>query len=253
MDKRGMEMNYFNVKDKIALVTGSNRGIGEAFVKVLAKSGAKKVYAAARNLDNLKSLIAQYPNIIEGVLLDVTNAEHVESLSQKVGQLDILINNAGIANACPSTAENALEMARLEMETNFFGPVQVTLALLPLLKQSKQAAIVNISSIAGISNFPALGTYSASKAAVHSFTQGLRAELMNDAIQVVGVYPGPIDTRMAEGMEMDKPQPEQVARKTFEALSEGKVDVLPDDFSEQMYAAYLQHPHRLEKAFAEMM
>lgn len=246
-------MNYFNVKDKVALVTGSNRGIGEAFVKVLVKSGAKKVYAAARNLDSLKPLIAQYPNIIEGVLLDVTNAEHVATLSQKVGQLDILINNAGIANACPSTAENALEMARLEMETNFFGPVQVTLALLPLLKQSKQAAIVNISSIAGISNFPALGTYSASKAAVHSFTQGLRAELMSDAIQVVGVYPGPIDTRMAEGMEMDKPQPEQVARRTFEALSEGKVDVLPDDFSEQMYEAYLQHPHQLEKAFAEMM
>lgn len=97
-----------------------------------------------------------------------------------------------------------------------------------------------------------LGPYSASKAAVHSFTQGLRAELINDAISVVGIYPGPIDTRMAEGMEMDKPKPEQVAQKTFEALSEGRVDVLPDDFSEQMYAAFLQHPHQLEEAFAQM-
>lgn len=141
----------------------------------------------------------------------------------------------------------------MEMETNFFGPLQVSLALIPLLKQSTQAAIVNLSSIAGISNFPALGPYSASKAAVHSFTQGLRAELMSDGIQVVGVYPGPIDTRMAEGMEMPKPQPEQVAQKTFEALAEGAVDVLPDDFSEQMYATYLQHPHQLEKAFSEMM
>lgn len=250
---KGMDMNYFDIKDKVALVTGSNRGIGEAFVKALVSSGAKKVYAAARDLDNLKPLIAQYPDIIEAVLLDVTNPEHVQSLSQQIGQLDLLINNAGIANACHSTADNALEIAKAEMETNFFGPLQVTLALLPLLKQSKQAGIVNISSIAGISNFPALGPYSASKAALHSFTQGLRAELVNEAIQVVGVYPGPIDTRMAEAMEMDKPKPEQVARKTFEALAEGRVDVLPDDFSEQMYAAYLQHPHQLEKAFAEML
>ena len=245
-------MNHFDMKDKIALVTGSNRGIGEAYVKFLVKSGAKKIYAAARDLDNLKPLIAQYPEVIEAVLLDITNAEHVKALLKQIGQLDILINNAGIANACHSTSDNALEIARLEMETNFFGPLQVTLALLPLLKQSKQAAIVNVSSIAGISNFPMLGPYSASKAAVHSFTQGLRAELITDAISVVGVYPGPIDTRMAEGMEMDKPKPEQVAQKTFEALSEGRVDVLPDDFSEQMYATFLQHPHQLEEAFAQM-
>lgn len=69
-------MNYFDIKGKTALVTGSNRGIGEAFVKVMVKAGAKKVYAAARDLDNLKPLIDQYPDIIEGVLLDVTNVEH---------------------------------------------------------------------------------------------------------------------------------------------------------------------------------
>jgi len=242
----------FNLEDKIVLVTGANRGIGEAYVKIVVEAGAKKVYAAARNLENLKPLTERYPETVEAVLLDVTRAEHIQALADSISELDILINNAGIANACHSTSDNAVEIARMEMETNFFGPLQVTLALLPLLKQSKEAAIINLSSIAGISNFPLLGPYSASKAAVHSFTQGLRAELSNDAIQVLGVYPGPIDTRMAEGFEMDKPKPEQVAVKTFEALAEGRVDVLPDEFSTQMYEAFLQHPHQLEKAFSQM-
>ncbi len=246
-------MSNFTIKDKIALVTGSNRGIGEAYVQYLVKSGAKKVYAAARDMDNLKSLVALNPEVIEPVLLDVTNAEHIKSLAENISALDILINNAGIANACHSSDQNAVEIARLEMETNYFGTMQVTLAVLPLLQQSAQAVIINLSSIAGISNFPLLGPYSATKAAVHSYTQGLRAELASDGIQVIGVYPGPIDTRMAEGFEMEKAKPIQVAEKTFEALSTGVVDVIPDDFAHQMYDAFLEHPHQLEKVFAQML
>jgi len=246
-------MSNFTIKDKIALVTGSNRGIGEAYVQYLVKSGAKRIYAAARDMDNLKSLVALSPEVIEPVMLDVTNPEHIASLAKKISALDILINNAGIANACHSSADNAVEIARLEMETNYFGTMQVTLAVLPLLRQSAQAAIINLSSIAGISNFPMLGPYSATKAAVHSYTQGLRAELASDNIQVVGVYPGPIDTRMAEGFEMEKAKPEQVATRTFEALSTGVVDVIPDDFAQQMYDAFLEHPHQLEKAFSQML
>jgi NAD(P)-dependent dehydrogenase (short-subunit alcohol dehydrogenase family) len=245
-------MTLFDVKDKTVLVTGANRGIGEAYVKVLLKQGAKTIYAAARNVKNLDALVTMNPSVINPILLDVTNTDHVLALTNNIDALDMVINNAGIANACNSSSKNAAEIARMEMETNYFGPLQIILAVLPLLETSKQAAIVNVSSIAGISNFPALGPYSSSKAALHSLTQGLRAELAGKGIKVVGVYPGPIDTRLAEGMEMDKPQPEQVAIRTFEALGRGDVDVLPDDFSKQMYAAFLEHPHRLEKAFAQM-
>lgn len=247
-------MTTFSVKNKSALVTGANRGIGEGFVKTLLEQGAKKIYATARNIDNLKALIALNPEVIEPVLLDVTNAEHIKVLHEKIPALDILVNNAGIANACNSTSENAVEISRMEMETNLFGPMQITLELLPLLRKSSQAAIINISSIAGISNFPMLGPYSATKAALHSYTQGLRAELAGTNIQVAGVYPGPIETRMTEGMEMDmeKAKPEQVAIKTFAALEQGVVDVLPDAFAEQMYATFLEHPHNLENAFATM-
>jgi NAD(P)-dependent dehydrogenase (short-subunit alcohol dehydrogenase family) len=245
------EMTNFEIKDKTALVTGSNRGIGAAYLNHLVKAGAKKVYAAARDLDNLKPIVAQHPDIIEPILLDVTNAEHIRALAEKISTLDILVNNAGIANACFSTSENAYEIARMEMETNYFGPLQVTLAVLPMLKQSSQAAIINISSIAGISNLPGLGPYSASKAAMHSYTQGLRAELAGDGIQVVGVYPGPVDTRLTADWDKEKIKPGKVAEASFVALSDGTVDVLPDDFSQEMYALFLEHPHQLENVFAQ--
>jgi len=248
-----MKMGKFEITDKVALVTGANRGIGEAYLRFLLKAGAKKVSAAARDINNLTSIVALNPDIIEPVLLDVTNTNHIKLLSEKISSLDILINNAGIANGCNSTSDNALEVARLEMETNYFGPLQVTLAVLPQLKQSSQAAIINVSSIAGISNFPALGPYSATKAAMHSYTQGLRAELASDNIQVVGVYPGPIETRLTEGADIDKEKPEKVASATFKALSEGEKDVLPDAFSSDMYAKFLKHPHELEAIFSQIL
>ncbi len=246
-------MNKFTIKDKVVLVTGSNRGIGEAYVQALLSAGAKKIFAGAREINNLQALVEMNPKVIEPVLLDVTNTEHIKALVDKIPSLDMLINNAGIINACTFSADNALEIARQEMETNYFAPLQLTQHLLPLLRQSKQAAIINISSIAGISNFPSIGPYSATKAAMHSLTQGLRAELSREGIQVLGVYPGPVDTRMADGWDMDKATPLQVAQATLEALAEGKNEVLPDDFSRQMYAMFLEHPQQLEKAFAEMM
>ena len=245
-------MKSFEFEEKVALITGANRGIGEAFVHVLLKAGIKKVYAAARDLDNLKPLIEQYPDVLEPVLLDVTNREHINALKDKIISLDILVNNAGTANPCSFTTDNTLDIARQEMEVNYFGPLQITQAVMPLLRQSPQALIVNILSIAGLSNFSNAAPYSASKAAMHSFTQGLRTELAKDNIQVIGVYPGPIDTRMAEGFDMEKPAPEQVPLEMIKALSKQEFDVFPDDFSKQMYDIFLEHPKKLEEALADM-
>lgn len=244
-------MSQFDVKGKIALVTGANRGIGKAFVESLVKHGARKVYAGTRDASTFSSLSALNKDIIEPVLLDVTHAGHIKTLAGKITSLDLLINNAGIATACFSSADNAGDVAHREMEANYFGPLNLTLALLPALKKSR-GAIVNISSIAGISNFPSLGPYSATKAALHSLTQGLRAELKPDGILVAGVYPGPTDTRMTEHMEMDKAPTSQVAERTLAALAKGEVDIFPDSFSEQMYAMFMTNPKELEKTFANM-
>ncbi len=244
-------MNVFNVEGKIALVTGANRGIGLAYVETLLKRGVAKVYACARDASSLDSLAAIDKDRVQATLLDVTRAEHIQNLKAEITTLDLLINNAGIIDGCLSSAENATEIARREMETNYYAPMDLIHAFLPALKQSK-GAIINISSIAGISNFPSLGPYSATKAALHSLTQGLRTELSDAGMLVAGVYPGPIDTRMAEEFEMEKAPPSQVAERTFDAIEKGEVSIFPDAFSEQMYTAFLNHPAELEKIFTDM-
>lgn len=244
-------MIKFDVKGKTALVTGANRGIGLAFVEELVKRGARKVYAGVRDAGTFASLAAMHPDIVEPVQLDVTRSDHIQALAGKLTTLDLIINNAGIIHPCFNSADNAAEIARTEMETNYLGPINLTRALLPALKTSR-GAIVNISSIAGISNFPSLGPYSATKAALHSLTQGLRTELYRDGIMVAGVYPGPIDTRMTEHFEMAKAPTSQVAERTLDAMLNGEVDIYPDSFSEQMRTVFLTDPKNLEKAFADM-
>lgn len=243
----------YSIQGKTALVTGANRGIGEALVKALLTGGAKRIYAAGRSLDNLAPLVSLAPEIIVPVQLDVTKASDIANTAKLISNLDILINNAGIATGSTFSGETSLSIAIDEMATNYFGPINLTHALLPVLHKSSGAAVINISSIAGISNFPTLGPYSASKAAVHSFTQGLRAELRNANVAVVGVYPGPVDTRMSEGFELDKAAPADVAKVILSSLENGVEDVFPDAFSQEMYKVFTASPKQLEQQFGAMV
>lgn len=242
----------FKLNGKVVLVTGANRGIGEGFVQTLLAAGVSKIYAAARERESLAAIVKLNPEVIQAVTLDVTQAEQIHALADQIPELDILINNAGIIDSALSSALDATEFARQEMEVNLFGPMQLTSLLIPKLKQSSQAAIINISSIAAISNFPSIGTYSISKAAMHSYSEGLRADLAKDNISVVCVYPGPTDTRMAAGMEMDKPSAASVSENVFKSLSAGQMEVFPDDFAKQMHATFLDNPQKLAQTFAAM-
>lgn len=235
------------------MVTGANRGIGKAITEALLAAGAARVYVAAREIDNLKPMLAQNPDRLIPVRLDVTQPADIAALTGVIANLDILVNNAGVANGATFVDANSLTFAKQEIDTNYLGVVSLTQTLLPLLRQRSAAAVINISSIAGISNFPMLSPYSASKAAVHSFTQGLRAVLKKEGIAVHGVYPGPVDTRMAEGVEMPKASPADVANAILKALTSGQEDVFPDAFSRQMYEIFLTNPKELEKQFAETL
>lgn len=243
----------YSIQGKTALVTGANRGIGEALVKALLAQGAKRIYAAGRSLEKLVAVVNLSPTVIVPIQLDVTNADDIAKAAKLIGDLDILINNAGIATGSTFSGEASLSIAIDEMATNYFGPINLTHALLPALHRSSGAAVINISSIAGISNFPTLGPYSASKAAVHSFTQGLRAELRKTNITVVGVYPGPVDTDMTRDFEMDKAAPADVAAVILAGLENGVEDVFPDAFSQQMYQVFTANPKQLEQQFGAMV
>lgn len=231
------------------LVTGGNRGIGLAFVHALLQRGAAKVYLGTRDLGNLQ-LTPEQQTRVQALVLNVNDSASIAQAVAQIPHLDLLINNAGTATGMTYTHPQALAVAAQEMDTNYFGPLRLVQALLPQLQASRNAGIINVSSIAGLSNFRVLGPYSASKAAVHFLTQGLRAELQAHSVHVLGVYPGPVDTRMAAGFEMEKASPDQVAQAVLDGYEAGLEDVFPDAFSQHMAQLLQQDRKAMERAFA---
>lgn len=213
------------IKNSVVLVTGANRGLGQAFVNALLQAGAAKIYAAARDPSSIT---------LQGVVpiqLDVTNAADVAAAAARCTDLTLLINNAGIYRNTAFLAPGSSDAARAELETNFFGPLALSLAFAPILKANGGGAIVNVLSVLSWLNISSGATYSASKSAAWSLTNGLRGELRTQGTQVVGVHVGFMDTDMAAGVNMPKADPLDVARQTLLAVAEGKDEVLADDLS----------------------
>ena len=245
------------IKNSIALVTGANRGIGKAYVEALIKRGAKKVYAAMRDVETFKKAhpecLEKFKDVIEIVSLDITDEEQILSAVKKAGDIDLLINNAGIANYTGLIAGNNLDSARQEMEVNYFGTLSMIRAFAPVLGKNGGGAIVNVLSVASLASFPVLGSYSASKAALYSLTQGVRAELAQQGTHVLAVYPGPIDTDMAKDLPMEKSSPEETANRTLQAIEEEKEDIFIDVFTKQFQKDFQDSPIGIAKQFAEML
>jgi len=237
------------IQNTTALVTGANRGIGYAFVEALLEAGASQIYATARSLETLNDLVAIAPNRIIPLALDITHPEQVNAAAQAAQDVALLINNAGVLGAGGLFAANSVETAQWEMNTNYFGTLSMVRVFAPILKRNGGGAfasggttcIVNILSVVSVANAPVFSSYSASKAALHSLTQGIRAELASQGTQVIGVFPGPVDTAMAEAIPMDKVAPSEVANLTLQAVEKGIDDVYPDSVSQHVFAE-LQAP-----------
>jgi len=215
------------IRDSVAFVTGANRGIGLAFVQELLAGGARKVYAAARQPESI-TLAG-----VERVRLDVTNPEDVAAAARQCTDVNLLINNAGIALRTGFLAPDSVKASRSEMETNYYGPLLLSRAFAPVLANNGGGAIVNLLSVL---SWVAVDTYSASKAAAWALTNWLRIALREQGTQVVGVHAGLVDTDMAIGLTLPKVKPEDVVRQALGAVEAGRDEVLADDLTRQVKA-----------------
>jgi NAD(P)-dependent dehydrogenase (short-subunit alcohol dehydrogenase family) len=239
----------YAIKGKTALVTGANRGIGEAIVDALVAAGAKKVYAAARNINDLAPLTAKHGARVVALKLDVTDLAQIAAAAAAAPDVELLVNNAGFAGYTGGafTDPEWITSGRREMDVNFFGTFAVTQAFAPVLAKNGGGAVTNIASVTSLVNFALFASYSASKAATHSLTQATRAMLKDQGTQVFGVYPGPIDTRMAKDIPMDKTSPADAARAIVAGIQAGTEEIFPDPMSQGMGAGYLTNPKELER------
>lgn len=236
----------------VALVTGANRGIGRALVEALLARGVSKVYAAARNVASVRDLFPQANGRVVPLRLDVTDPVQVQAAAAQAQDVTLLVNNAGYA-ANADLFSSDLNAARQEFEVNYWGPLHVLRAFAPHLKGRPGAAVVTVSSVAGLTNFPLFPTYSDSKAAAHSLTVAARHLLAPEGVRSIGVYPGPVDTDMAKAIEMEKASPASVAKAILDGIERGDDEVFPDPVAVGYAAAYRAGAKALEHQVAAML
>jgi NAD(P)-dependent dehydrogenase (short-subunit alcohol dehydrogenase family) len=217
-------MSITTMADKSVLVTGANRGIGQALVEEALRRGAKRVYAGTRHP------LAHADERVTPLTLDVTDEAQIQAAVESVDSLDIVINNAGLALYADLRNRATLEQS---LAVNLYGPYDVTQAFLPALTESR-GAIVNVVSLAAWASVPVMPAYSVSKAAAFSLSQALRALLAGRGVSVHAAMLGPVDTDMTRGLEIPKSAPESVARGIFDGVENGEDEIFPDPMSESM-------------------
>lgn len=205
---------------RTVLVTGANGGLGEEFVTQALARGATKVYAATRTPRQWDD-----PRI-QSLILDVTEASQVSSAAAVARDVDLLINNAGIAPAGDSISGSEDEVRRI-FETNFFGTLALANAFSPVLVAGGGGTMLNVLSAAAWMNIPT--GYAASKAAMWSATSGLRTQLQGHGVQVIGLHVGMVDTPMSQAWDVPKVSAESVVRQAYDGVVAGAIEVLADE------------------------
>jgi short-subunit dehydrogenase len=231
----------FDIENKTVLVTGANRGIGKVITETFLEKGAKKIYVAVRNLDTALSLIEQYGKRVEAINIDLERPETIIAASQRAGDVEVVVNNAGVNTRSTPLDKDAVDSLNYEMEINVNGLIRMAQAFSPVLKKNGGGVFIQINSVASIKNFVPIATYSASKAAAYSITQALRDVLDKQGTFVMSVHPGPIATDMIanvpEALEIAE-SPQVVADNIIAALNSGDFHVFPDRMAREMKKAY---------------
>ncbi|MET3395930.1 NAD(P)-dependent dehydrogenase (short-subunit alcohol dehydrogenase family)/uncharacterized OB-fold protein [Variovorax sp. 1140] len=254
-DKLQMETGCSPRGRKI-LVTDGKTAVGQAIVLALLEAGAETVWAGYSEPWKRSSELARLKDIPGAVPvpLDLTDARSVSALGAELGgKVDIVVSNAEVHRTEGISSRPGTDVARAEMEVNYFGLLRLAQAFAPALKgraadgPGHAVAWVNLLSVFALSNFPSQATYSASKAAALSLAQCLRAEMLPHGIRVLNVFPGPIDDEWNQNVPPPKLSPGALAGAMVRALTDGLEDLYPGDVAREWLARWRDNPKALER------
>jgi NAD(P)-dependent dehydrogenase (short-subunit alcohol dehydrogenase family) len=223
------------IDDSVALVTGANRGLGRHFAEQLLRRGAAKVYATAR-----RPHLVDLPGV-EVLPLDITDPATVAAAAKAAQDVTLLINNAGV-----STMQNLVTgdpaKIRLEMETHYFGTLEVVRAFAPVLAANGGGAIMNVLSALSWGVFDGANAYAAAKAAEWSMTNAIRLELAAQGTTVTGLHLSSTDTDMVAAFDIPKNDPADVVATALNGIEAGLLEVIADSDTAAAKAALVADP-----------
>ena len=237
-----------NIADQIALVTGANRGIGREFVLELLERGVSKVYATARRTESIDFDDSR----VVPLRLDLLDHESVVAASAVARDVTLLVNNAGISTGAKLVTGDLAEIRR-EMDTHFWGTLDVIREFTPVLAANGGGAIVNVLSALSWFAGPGTGSYSAAKAAEWNMTNGVRLELAAQGTHVQGVLLGAADTDIAAGYDGPKIDPRDVPRLSLDGLAAGSIEVIVDDWTAMVKGSLAGDPAPFYERMTELL
>jgi NAD(P)-dependent dehydrogenase (short-subunit alcohol dehydrogenase family)/uncharacterized OB-fold protein len=258
-DDRMLREMTSDPKFRKVLVTDGKTAVGQAMVQALVKAGAEIVWVGHaepwKKLPGFADIGAMKEVTL--VPLDLSNGRSVSELAGEIGgKVDIVVNTAEVHRTYGIAARRGTDVARAEMDINYFGLLRLAQEFGPALRGrsadgvTHAAAWVNLLSIYALANYPPHGTFSASKAAALSLAQCLRAEMRPAGIRVINVFPGPIDDEWNQNMPPPKLAPAALASAVVRALKEGIEDVYPGDVAQEWLERWRENPKVLERELA---
>lgn len=236
------------IEGKRVLISGAGRGLGRTLVAAFVKAGANEVLAGTRRQEARDSLLRDFPDRVTPVQLDVTSDTEVDAVAHH-GTIDILVNNAGVACYGNPLTMNFDDVVH-ELSVNYLGVLRLTRAVVPGMIAQRDGMIVNVATAFAKVNLPLVGSYCATKAALLSLGQALRAHLADDGVRVITVMPTTFDSDMSRGANVPKMTQEFVAGEILAAIREERHDPPIGDEAQGVLEGLMKDPLGLEKTLA---